>query len=57
MITKEALMELRSQLGFSKGVNRQYDDKFAVEGAKIGSVCNIRKPVRFEVTSGAALTV
>lgn len=55
MITKESLMELKNQLAFSGGVNRQYDDKFAKEGAKIGSVINIRKPVRFEVKDGAAL--
>lgn len=57
MITKESLMELKNQLGFAAGVNRQYDDKFAKEGAKIGSVINIRKPVRFEVTNGAALNL
>lgn len=57
MITKESLMELKNQLGFSSGVNRQYDDQFANKGAKIGSTINIRKPVRFEVTSGATLNV
>ncbi len=50
-------MELKSQLTFASAVNRQYDDKFANEGAKIGSVINIRKPVRFEVTDGAALNL
>jgi hypothetical protein len=49
MITKEALRELKNQLGFSKGVNRQYDDQFAKSGAKIGSTLNIRKPVRYTV--------
>lgn len=57
MITKESLMELKNQLGFAAGVNRQYDEKFAKEGAKIGSVINIRKPVRYEVTTGAALNL
>lgn len=57
MITKESLMELKNQLTFASAVNRQYDEKFAKEGAKIGSVCNIRKPVRFEVTSGATLSI
>lgn len=56
-ITKESLRELKNQLGFAKGVNRQYDDKFAVAGAKIGSVINIRKPQRFTVTDGAALVI
>lgn len=56
-ITKEALRQLKNELGFTKGVNRQYDDKFAVKGAKVGSVVNIRKPVRFDVTDGAALNI
>lgn len=50
-------MELKNQISFSEGVNRTYDDKFANEGAKIGSVINIRKPVRFEVTTGATLSL
>lgn len=57
MITKEALRILKNQLAFAKGVNRQYDDTFANKGAKVGSVINIRKPVRFTVTSGASLNL
>lgn len=57
MITKESLRILKNELGFSKGVNRQYDDQFAKAGAKIGSVINIRKPVRYTVTNGAALNI
>jgi hypothetical protein len=57
IIVKEALMELKNQLGFTKSVNRQYDDKFAVEGAKVGSTINIRKPSRYTVTDGAVLNV
>lgn len=57
MITKESLRILKNNLVFAKGVNRQYDDRFANNGAKIGSVINIRKPVRFSVTSGAALNL
>lgn len=56
-ITKESLRVLKNELGFSKGVNRQYDNKFAVSGAKVGSVINIRKPVRYEVTDGAVLNI
>lgn len=56
-ITKESLRELKNQLGFTKGVNRQYDDKYAQSGAKVGNVINIRKPVRFAVTDGAALSI
>lgn len=57
IIVKESLMELKNQLGFTKSVNRQYDDRFAVEGAKIGSTINIRKPNRYAVTDGAVLNV
>lgn len=57
MITKETLRELKNQLAFTKGVNRQYDDKFAKDGAKIGNVINIRKPVRFEVSDGPILDI
>lgn len=53
IIVRESLMELKNQLGFTKNVNRQYDEKFAVEGAKIGDTINIRKPSRYEVTDGA----
>jgi hypothetical protein len=38
-------------------VNRQYDDSFAVNGAKIGSTLRIRLPDRALVTDGAALQV
>jgi len=38
-------------------VNRQYDDSFAVSGAKIGSTLRIRLPDRALVTDGAALQV
>ena len=57
MITRESLMELKNQIVFAGAVNRQYDDQFAKDGAKIGSVANIRKPVRFAVTSGPALSI
>ena len=41
----------------TRNVNRQYDDSFAVEGAKIGSTLRIRLPDRALVTDGAALQV
>lgn len=55
MITKEALRILENNLAFTKRVNRQYDEKFAIEGAKIGYTVNARKPVRYIVTTGQAL--
>lgn len=57
MITKEALRILENELGFARGVNREYDDQFANVGAKIGQVINIRKPVRFTTVSGPALQI
>lgn len=57
IIVKESLMELKNQLGFTKSVNRQYDDKFAQEGAKVGDAINIRLPNQYEVTDGAALNI
>jgi hypothetical protein len=44
-------------LVITRTVNRQYDDSFAVEGAKIGSTLRIRLPDRALVTDGAALQV
>lgn len=57
MITRKALEILENSLVFGRTVNRQYDPSFAVEGAKIGSTLRIRKPVRYTVSSGAALAV
>ena len=57
IITREALMELKNQLGFTRSANRQYDNKFAVSGAKKGATINIRKPARYSVTDGAILNI
>ena len=57
MITREALRILENSLSFTKGVSREYDDKFGVSGAKIGDTLNIRKPVRYVGRSGTALSV
>jgi hypothetical protein len=56
-ITNEALMVLRNKLGFAGEINREYDDQFAVVGAKIGNTVNVRKPGRFIGTTGPALNV
>lgn len=57
MITREALRVLENNLSFTRRVNRQFDDKFGVDGAKIGSVCNVRKPPRYTVRQGQGLQV
>lgn len=57
MITREALMVLENQLSFTKGINREYDDKFGIDGAKIGDTLNIRKPAQYVGRTGATLSV
>ena len=57
MITRKSLQILENNLVITRNVNRQYDDSFAVEGAKIGSTLRIRLPDRALVTDGAALSV
>lgn len=57
MITNEALRVLENEMPLVRTVNRQYDDSFAKDGAKIGSSLRIRLPDRSLVTDGAALGV
>lgn len=55
MITLEALRVLENSLVLTRTVNRQYDSRFANEGAKIGDTLRIRLPDRMLVTNGATL--
>ena len=57
MITREALRVLENSLTFTKQINRQYDDKFGIEGAKIGTVLNVRKPPQYLGRVGQALSL
>ena len=57
MITRKSLEILENNLVLTRNCNRQYDDSFAVEGAKIGSTLRVRLPDRALVTDGAALQV
>ena len=57
MITRKALEILENNLVITRNVNRQYDNSFAVQGAKIGTTLRIRLPDRALVTDGAALQV
>jgi hypothetical protein len=57
MITREALRVLENSLTFTKQISRTYDDKFAIAGAKIGTVLNIRKPPRYAGRIGQALAL
>jgi hypothetical protein len=56
-ITYECLEVLENQLTFSSRVNRNYDSQFSSRGGKIGATVNVRKPSRYQVTSGQALVV
>ena len=56
-ITNECLMVLENELTFTGEVDRNYDDQFAVVGAKIGNTVNVRRPGRFIGTTGPALNV
>jgi len=57
MITKESMRQLKNSLQFSKGTHKDVSEEFAQKGAKIGSVINIRKPVRYQAIAGAALSL
>lgn len=55
MITRKALDVLHQKLNFVGNVNRQYDDKFAQTGAKIGTTLNVRMPSKYTVRTNATL--
>ena len=57
MITAKALQILHQKLNFIGSINRQYDDSFAVAGAKIGTSLRIRLPVQYTVSSGPTLAI
>lgn len=57
MITREAVRLWKNSNAFIQNVDMQYDESFAVNGAKIGSQLRIRLPNDFTVTTGPALSV
>jgi hypothetical protein len=57
VISKECLMSLKNNLVFTRNASREYSKEYAVSGAKIGNVFNIRKPSRYTVTSGSTLEI
>jgi hypothetical protein len=56
-ITNESLMIFENELTLADKVNREYDDRFGIDGAKIGYTVNVRRPARFIGTAGPALNV
>ena len=57
MITREALRVLSNNLAFTRGATTEYNDKFGVEGAKIGTTVNVRKPPRYVGRTGTAISI
>jgi hypothetical protein len=56
MVTRESLRVLHQKLNFISNVTRDYDDRFAQDGAKIGDTVKIRNPNQYTVSTGAALS-
>jgi hypothetical protein len=54
MITREALRLFINTNNFIRNLDRQYDDSFAQDGAKIGEQLRIRLPNDYTVREGAA---
>jgi coat protein Gp5 len=57
LITREAVRLWKNSNAFLQNVDMQYDDSFAVAGAKIGNTLRIRLPNDYIVTTGPALSV
>ena len=56
VITNELLRRFKNNLGFSGAVAHTWDDKFAVEGAKIGDTLRLRDPVQFVASAGPVMS-
>ncbi|MHB1099383.1 MAG: P22 phage major capsid protein family protein [Burkholderiales bacterium] len=54
-ITREALRVLHQKLNFVTNIVTEYDDSFAVEGAKIGNTLRIRQPIQYTTGTGATI--
>lgn len=54
-IVRKALSILHNELVFTKNINKQYDNRFAVSGAKNGGTLLIRDPNQFTVRTGAVM--
>lgn len=55
-VTREALRILHQKLNFIGNINKQYDDSFAKEGAKIGDSLKIRLPNEYTVRDGMTMS-
>lgn len=57
MITAESARVLGNNLVLAKCVNRDYDNDFAIKGAKIGQSLNVRKPARYTTRTGSVVDI
>lgn len=55
IILRESLAILRQKLTFLKRINRRYDDRFAINGAKVGDTVSIRVPTHGKTRRGRAM--
>lgn len=55
-VTREALRVLHQKLNFVGTITRDYDDRFAQQGAKVGDTLKIRLPNQYTVRTGATLS-
>lgn len=55
IILRESLAILRQKLTFLKRISRRYDDRFAINGAKVGDTVSIRVPTHGKTRRGRAM--
>lgn len=55
-VTREALRVLHQKLNFVGTITRDYDERFAQQGAKIGDTLKIRLPNQYKVRNGPTLS-
>src|SRR5882724_1067782 len=56
-ITRKAIRLFTNSNAFIKNIDRQYDNQFAVVGAKIGATLKVRLPNDYAVTDGPGLSL
>lgn len=56
-ITRKAIRLFTNSNAFIKNIDRQYDNQFAVTGAKIGATLKVRLPNDYTVTDGPGLSL
>lgn len=55
-VTRKALAVLHQKLNFIGSINRQYDDSYAIAGAKIGDTLKVRLPNQYTIRNGKTLS-